>query len=238
MLNNIKQFAILVIILLSVSINFADNHMGYVDLPADKAMEMIKNNSDMIIIDVSPMWAEGHLPGALSFPLGDGSFEAALPSWDKNKMYLIYCHGDGPSMKAAKKLVDAGFKHVYRLEGNYAAWVKAGYEIEVHSYVDISAMALKNMMEKNPDLIIIDVSPMYDQGHIPGAVNYYVGDGSLDKAIPQLDPMAHYVVYCHMDSASILGAEKLIEAGFMHVYRLKGNFAAWKEAGYPIETGP
>jgi rhodanese-related sulfurtransferase len=28
------------------------------------------------------------------------------------------------------KLVNAGFEHVYRLIGNYGAWVAAGYEVE------------------------------------------------------------------------------------------------------------
>jgi len=42
----------------------------------------------------------------------------------------VYCHGDGPSIAGAQKLIDAGFKYVYRLEGNYGAWVDAGYEIE------------------------------------------------------------------------------------------------------------
>ncbi len=99
-------------------------------------------------------------------------------------------------------------------------------------------MELYQMMMDNPELIVIDVSPMYDEGHIPGAINYYVGDGSLDAAIPSLDPLAEYVVYCHTDAASISGANKLIDAGFVHVYRLEGNFAAWVDAGYPVEDGP
>ena len=102
-------------------------------------------------------------------------------------------------------------------------------------FIDISAKDAKDLIEKNPDIVIIDVSPNYDQGHIPGAINYYLGDGSLDKAIPTLDKMKTYLVYCHVDSVAIAGAEKLIEAGFKNVYRLKGNYAAWVDAGYPVE---
>lgn len=90
-------------------------------------------------------------------------------------------------------------------------------------------------MESTPDLVIIDVSPMYDKGHIPGAVNYYVGDGSLDNAIAMLDKTKTYLVYCHTDSASIMGATKLTDAGFEKVFRLKGNYSAWVDAGYPVE---
>ena len=49
---------------------------------------------------------------------------------DAMKMYLVYCHGDAPSILGAQKLVDAGFEHVYRLEGNYGAWLEAGYDVE------------------------------------------------------------------------------------------------------------
>ncbi|MBD3247853.1 hypothetical protein GF382_01015 [Candidatus Falkowbacteria bacterium] len=105
----------------------------------------------------------------------------------------------------------------------------------VTAYKDIKVKLAKDMIDKYPDLIVIDVSPRYDEGHLPGAINYYVGDGSLDKAIPSLDKEARYLVYCHVDSASILGAQKLIDAGFRNVYRLEGNYSAWVDAGYPIE---
>lgn len=106
---------------------------------------------------------------------------------------------------------------------------------EQRGYVDVTAAAAKDLIDSKPDLIIIDVSPNYDNGHIPGAINYYIGDGSLDAAIPSLDKNKEYLVYCHVDSASISGAEKLIDAGFTTVYRLEGNYQAWVDAGYPIE---
>ena len=102
-------------------------------------------------------------------------------------------------------------------------------------YMDVSAQEAKKLIEDNPDLVIIDVSPHYAQGHLPKAVHYYIGDGSLDKAIPTLDNNGKYLVYCHIDSVSIQGAQKLVDAGFKNVYRLVGNYQAWVDAGYPIE---
>ena len=93
----------------------------------------------------------------------------------------------------------------------------------------------KKLIDSTPDLVIIDVSPKYDQGHLPGAINYYVGNGSLDEAIPSLDKTKPYLVYCHVDSASIAGSKALVEAGFDPVYRLEGNYAAWVAAGFPVE---
>jgi rhodanese-related sulfurtransferase len=104
-----------------------------------------------------------------------------------------------------------------------------------NGYMDVSPKQAKELIDTKPELTVIDVSPAYDNGHIPGAVNYYVGDGSLDRAIPNLDPEAEYLIYCHTDSASILGAQKLVDAGFTSVYRLEGNYGAWVDAGYPTE---
>jgi rhodanese-related sulfurtransferase len=106
-----------------------------------------------------------------------------------------------------------------------------------YAYIDLSPEEAKELIDNTPDIVIIDVSPFYVQGHIPGSINYYLGDGSLDDAIPSLDKSKVYLVYCHVDSVSIAGANKLIDAGFETVYRLEGNYSAWVEAGYPVDNG-
>jgi len=108
-------------------------------------------------------------------------------------------------------------------------------EPEQASYIDVTPAEAKDLIDNNPDLVVIDVSPHYANGHLPGAVHYYLGDGSLDEAIPTLDKSKKYLVYCHVDSVAIQGAQKLVDAGFSPVYRLAGNYSAWVNAGYPIE---
>jgi len=106
---------------------------------------------------------------------------------------------------------------------------------EILAYLDLEPYLAKDLIDTSEDLIIIDVSPDYAQGHLPGAINYYLGDGSLDQAIPTLDMEKEYLVYCHLESASRAGAQKLIDAGFKKVYRLNGDYEAWLAAGYPVE---
>ena len=103
------------------------------------------------------------------------------------------------------------------------------------TYVDLSVEEARELIDSTSDLVIIDVSPKYDEGHIPGALHYYLADGSLDKAIPTLDKSKTYLVYCHVDEVSIAGATALIDAGFENVFRLEGNYGAWVDAGYPVE---
>ena len=102
---------------------------GYMDVTPAEAKDLIDNNHDLIIIDGSPNYGEWHLPGAIKYYVGDGSLDEAIPTLDKNKKYLVYCHMDGQAIWCAQKLIDAGFKDVYRLDG-YRAWVDAGYPIE------------------------------------------------------------------------------------------------------------
>jgi rhodanese-related sulfurtransferase len=113
--------------------------------------------------------------------------------------------------------------------------VSAQPSTQAAAYTDISVEDAKKLIDLTPDIVIIDVSPYYDDGHLPGAVSYYLGDGSLDEAIPMLDKTKTYLVYCHGDEPSIAGATKLVEAGFAMVYRLEGNYGAWVAAGYPVE---
>jgi len=102
-------------------------------------------------------------------------------------------------------------------------------------YTDLTPEQAKQLIDSTPDLVILDVSPIYADGHLPGAINYYIGDGSLEAALPSLDMSVPYLVYCHTDSASIGGAELLVAAGFPEVYRLEGNYSAWVAAGYDVE---
>ena len=131
-------------------------------------------------------------------------------------------------------LVAAGF-------GGYYYFLPAKADVDVGDlrdpvgYVDISAVEAKAMMDENPRINVIDVSPFYEDGHIPGAVWYDYGDGSLDEAIPSLSKDVPYLVYCHFDGPSISGAESLGEAGLM-VYRLEDHFGGWEDAGFEVEV--
>jgi len=106
----------------------------------------------------------------------------------------------------------------------------------ISGYKDVTPAEAQKLINSTPEIVIIDVSAKFDQGHLPGAVNYPVFNGSLDNAIPTLNKNDTYLVYCHVDSVAIEGAQKLIDAGFTKVYRLEGNYQAWVDAGYPVET--
>lgn len=108
----------------------SETEIEYTDVTPEEATLLIRDSPGLIIVDVSLFYEQGHLPGAVNYPMGDGTLDRVIPTLDKNAPYLVYCHSDSVSMQAARILVDAGFTTVYRLEGNYSAWVDAGYEVE------------------------------------------------------------------------------------------------------------
>lgn len=104
---------------------------GYYEVTVAEAKMLIEDEDQaLVVIDVSPHWSEGHLPGALNLSIGSGALDSAISSLDLSKPHLVYCHSDAPARIGANKLLAAGANTVYRLIGNYGAWVEAGYPIE------------------------------------------------------------------------------------------------------------
>lgn len=108
------------------------DEVSFVDIAANEAKSRIDAGGFEAIFDVSPVYNTGHLPGATNANAGGGgtALSELIIGMDKTKAYLVYCHSDFPAMAGAQLMEDAGFEKVYRLEGNYSAWVDAGYEVE------------------------------------------------------------------------------------------------------------
>ena len=94
-----------------------------------EAKNLIERDGNVVVIDVSPyFFASGHLPGALNYP--KCTISNLVSGFDKDRTYLIYCHGFGSPMRSVYRLKEAGFERVYALSGNFGAWVDAGYPVE------------------------------------------------------------------------------------------------------------
>ena len=107
--------------------------------------------------------------------------------------------------------------------------------VAINGHTDLTAVEAKMMIDEGTDFIIVDVSPFYEKGHLPGAIWAYFGDGSLDRMIPHFNPEMTYLVYCHFDGPSIKSVKRMSDAGFDNVYRLSDHYSGWVEAGYPVE---
>ena len=108
------------------------DEVSFIDIAASVVKSKMDAGDFEAIFDVSPQFNTGHLPGATNAKASAGGTDLSelIESMDKTKTYLVYCHSDSPAMAGAQLMEDAGFENVYRLEGNFGAWVDAGYDVE------------------------------------------------------------------------------------------------------------
>jgi glyoxylase-like metal-dependent hydrolase (beta-lactamase superfamily II)/rhodanese-related sulfurtransferase len=89
------------------------------------------------------------------------------------------------------------------------------------------------------DLVVLDVRERdaYEESHIPGAK--LLPRGQLELRVNQdlPDPTRRIVSCCEYGRISTLATATLREMGFQRAVALDGGMKAWREAGFPVETG-
>ena len=92
---------------------------NYKSITAKEAEEIMKSQSDYIILDVRrpDEFAQGHIPNAINIANESiGTSEIAqLPN--KNQLILVYCRSGRRSKEAAAKLVTLGYTNIVEFGG-------------------------------------------------------------------------------------------------------------------------
>jgi len=87
------------------------------------------------------------------------------------------------------------------------------------------------------DALVVDLrpAPEFAKGHILGAKNVPLAE--LEKRAGELDKhkAKPVIVHCADGNRSSGGAAQLRKLGFGNVVNLTGGFAAWLQAGLPVE---
>jgi rhodanese-related sulfurtransferase len=134
-----------------------------------------------------------------------------------------------------------GYRNVAVYNEGIPEWVKRGYPANVKKVYPVteipvlSAAALKAMMERRQDVVVVDIRDDDDarSGRVPGSVHHEIelldtrlGELPADKKIVLVD--------MHGKQTQVVG-RFLASKGFRDVARLDGGFVGgWIKAGYPI----
>lgn len=98
---------------------------------------------------------------------------------------------------------------------------------------------VKARLDRGEPLHVIDVREDHEfaKDRVKGA--RHIGRGVLERDIESLipDKGAPIVLYCGGGYRSALSADSLRRMGYTNVISMDGGIRAWREAGYPIETG-
>ncbi|MDA8435609.1 MAG: rhodanese-like domain-containing protein [Actinomycetales bacterium] len=95
------------------------------------AFELLRthaNDPSFVPVDLRSAadFAQGHLPGAVNVEASRGGVAAAVATLDKSASYFLYDATGAGSTTVADAMHAAGFKHVYDIQGGYAAWIQQG----------------------------------------------------------------------------------------------------------------
>jgi rhodanese-related sulfurtransferase len=100
----------------------------------------------------------------------------------------------------------------------------------------VNTLQATQLMNRD-DALVVDLRPAddYAKGHILGAKNVPLADltrraGDLEKY--KTKPV---IVHCGDGNRAGSGAALLRKNGFANVVNLSGGFAAWQQAGLPVE---
>lgn len=133
---------------------------------------------------------------------------------------------------AVSYLIRLGYDNIVGfLNGGIAAWYMEA--LPITGFNLISVHSLKNKLERKEEITLLDVRKKkeWDEGHIEGAKNIYVGQ--LEENLDKISKEFPVIVYCDSSRRSSIAASVLKKHGY-NVYNVLGSMTAWKNAGYDI----
>ncbi len=116
-------------------------------------------------------------------------------------------------------------------------WLKAAHQ----RVTDIDTQSLKTLLDKNPDVVLIDVRTPTEIKNMGGAIdapqNINIPRGWLEfqienKATTKDTPV---VLYCGGGLRSTLAADTLQKMGYTNVKNYNEGYLTWEKKGLPIK---
>ena len=97
------------------------------DFVAEISARQLPEKTAALLIDVreDEEWAQGHLPGAMLWPLSKMT-AGKMPAAPKDRAIVVYCQKGARSLQAARLMKQAGFGDIASLAGGYEAWREEG----------------------------------------------------------------------------------------------------------------
>ena len=196
--------------------------------------ESMWRQPDTVVVDTRnpEAFAASHIPGSLSIWLrGSAYYTGWAVTYDERVLLVVEKMEDAEV--ATTYLRRLGYDDVvgYLCPG-IAGWRNKGRLTEAFGV--LTAPDLKDALGRS-GITLLDVreEDEYASGHIPGAINVYVGQvAGVARRIQGGKPV---VVTCSWGGRSSLATSILRRNGIKEVFNLLGGMQAWKALGYPTE---
>lgn len=92
---------------------------NYKKITAKEAYNMMQTDEEVLIVDVREKmeYDNGHIKNAILLPLDTILEDIKIKIPNKNAKIILYCNSGTRDEKAAKKLIEVGYKNVYTFGG-------------------------------------------------------------------------------------------------------------------------
>ena len=151
--------------------------------------------------------------------------------FDAPSPYLFSPKNEGPDDEIDSDADPNGRTNVITLTGGDALTLDAGLLRYESGHVDITVQEAKDMIDANPDLIIVDIREESEfcgeGGHIPGAVNYPWNSGVFHERYNELPLDEDILLVCRSAHRTTHAAEFLDSEGYTSVYNMAEGMNAW-----------
>jgi hydroxyacylglutathione hydrolase len=191
----------------------------------EKGMQIVDTRSPEAI-------AGALIPESIAIPL---NMLPAYAGW-----FISYDRPIGLVMHTADEM-DVAVRHLYRLGydtiSGYLASGLHEWETKGRQFQRIPALyagTLAEKIENKEDFTLLDVrsEAEYERGHLPNALNLYVGN--VPDRIDTIDRDRQVVTFCGSGRRAIVAASLLKAAGFEDVWNCFGSMEACSEIGCPM----
>jgi len=202
---------------------------------------VVEAHAWIVDLRAASAFAAGHVPSALSIPYSRSFITWAgwLLPYDADVWLLTdqTAVGDLAPKVIRDAVRDLAMIGLDRIAGWFDATALAGFETDGRSLASVPQLDATTFATRrtHESLQLVDVrgATEFDAGHLPSSINIPVG--LLARSLTQLDEQQPVVVQCQSGARSAIAASVLMRAGRHDVFNLVGGYAAWRDAGLPIE---
>lgn len=201
-----------------------------------REFEVAANETGALLLDVrdKESFVKGFIPNSVFIGL-DGSFApwvgALIP--DLQQTILIVAP-EGREAETVKRLARVGYDNaIGYLEGGFAAWEKAGGEVDTITSISGAEFAQKYAQGKD-ELAILDVrKPSEFSGeHVDGAVSFPLD--YISKSMSEINQDTEYHLHCRSGYRSTVAASILKARGFERLVNVQDKLDNISGAGVPL----
>ena len=206
-------------------------------LTPDTLAHMLESGAIVVDTRTTADFGAGHVPGTINIPLNRSftTWAGWLIPYDRD-FHLIVDEGRALT-EAVRDLALIGLDRVHGWFSVEAVdhWARARGPLEKVAEIS-SREAAERLADHGTTIVDVRNGHEWEEGHVPGARHIPLGE--LASRIGELPRDRPIVVHCQGGTRSAIAASLLQAEGVEGVSNLAGGFAAWKDAGLPVEHDP